>query len=153
MKTFFFFGEHLRLCPWSRTFLSLASRGSVLGKAVLGLGLGFFLCPWPWPRALFPRLHLCLISCICSWHTILFFSASKSLMKPFILQVSICFPISFFKIKCTILKRIFLHYTTFSFTKTSDFHKHPITQFVRQKNTNKKANKNLRFIKNYSAVR
>ena len=35
---FFFFGEHLRLCPWS---LALASRGSVLGKVVLGLG---FFC-------------------------------------------------------------------------------------------------------------
>ena len=43
--------------PWPRAFLSLASRVSVLGKAVLGLG--FFLCPWPWPRALCPRLHLC----------------------------------------------------------------------------------------------
>ena len=33
------------LCPWPRpqAFLSLASRGSVLGKAVLGLGLRFFL--------------------------------------------------------------------------------------------------------------
>ena len=43
MKNFcedlFFFGEHLRLCPWPwpRAFLSLASRGSVLGRAVLGL--------------------------------------------------------------------------------------------------------------------
>ena len=45
--------------PWPRAFLSLTSRGSVLGKAVLGLGLGFFLCPWPWPRALCSRLHLC----------------------------------------------------------------------------------------------
>ena len=35
------------LGPWPRAFLSLASRVSVLGKAVLGLGLGFFLCPWP----------------------------------------------------------------------------------------------------------
>ena len=43
--------------PWPQAFLSLASRGSVLAKAVLGLGLGFFLCPWP--RALCPRLHLC----------------------------------------------------------------------------------------------
>ena len=51
VKTFFFV-EHLRLCP-----CSLASRVSVLGKAVLGLG--FFLCPWPWPQALCPRLHLC----------------------------------------------------------------------------------------------
>ena len=41
---------------WPRASLSLASRGPVLGKAVLGLGLGFFLCPWP--QALYPRLHL-----------------------------------------------------------------------------------------------
>ena len=61
---FFFFWRALALCvlgpwPWPRAFLSLASRVSVLGKAVLGLG--FFLCPWPWPwpRALCPRLHLC----------------------------------------------------------------------------------------------
>ena len=58
-----FFLESTRACvlgpwPWPRAFLSLASRVSVLGKAVLGLGLGFFLCPWPWPRALCPRLHL-----------------------------------------------------------------------------------------------
>ena len=50
-RPFFFFGEGLRLCSWS-----LASRVSVLGKTVLGLG--FFLCPWPWPRALCSRLHL-----------------------------------------------------------------------------------------------
>ena len=37
LKNFCDFGEHLRLCPWS-----LASRVSVLGKAVLGLGLVFF---------------------------------------------------------------------------------------------------------------
>ena len=65
---FFFFLESTCACvlgPWPRAFLSLASRVSVLGKAVLGLGLGFFLCPWPWPRALCPRLHLwcqCLIN-------------------------------------------------------------------------------------------
>ena len=63
---FFFFWRALALCvlgpwPWPRAFLSLASRVSVLGKAVLGLGLGLFLCPWPWPRALCPRLHLCQI--------------------------------------------------------------------------------------------
>ena len=40
-KDLFFFGEHLRLCPWPRAFLSLASRVSVLGKAVLGLGFFF----------------------------------------------------------------------------------------------------------------
>ena len=66
VKTFcFFFLESTCACvlgpwPWPRAFLSLASRVSVLGKAVLGLGLGFFLCPWP--RALCPRLHLC---CLC----------------------------------------------------------------------------------------
>ena len=57
---FFFFFENTCACvlgPWPRAFLSLASRGSVLGRAVLGLG--FFLCPWPWSRALCPRLHLC----------------------------------------------------------------------------------------------
>ena len=47
VKTFFFFWRALALCvlspwPWPRAFLSLASRASVLGKAVLGLGLGFF---------------------------------------------------------------------------------------------------------------
>ena len=36
----------MRLCSWSlaSSILSLASRGSVLGKAVLGFGLGFFFC-------------------------------------------------------------------------------------------------------------
>ena len=48
VKTFFFL-ESTCACvlgpwPWPRAFLSLASRVSVLGKAVLGLGLGFFLC-------------------------------------------------------------------------------------------------------------
>ena len=42
------------LGPWPRAFPSLASRGSVLGKAVLGLEL--FLCSWP--RALCLQLHL-----------------------------------------------------------------------------------------------
>ena len=62
---FFFVLESTCACvlgpwPWPRAFLSLASRVSVLGKAVLGLslGLGFFLCHWPWPRALCPPLHL-----------------------------------------------------------------------------------------------
>ena len=39
LKNYFedlFFGVHLRLCPWS---LALASRSSVLGRAVLGLEL------------------------------------------------------------------------------------------------------------------
>ena len=45
MKTFFL--ESTCACvlgpwPWPRAFLSLASRVSVLGMAVLGLGLGFF---------------------------------------------------------------------------------------------------------------
>ena len=41
MKTFFFFWRALALGPWPRAFLSLVSRVSVLGKAVLGLG---FFC-------------------------------------------------------------------------------------------------------------
>ena len=45
----FFFWRALALCvlgpwPWPRAFLSLASRVSVLGKAVLGLGLGLEPC-------------------------------------------------------------------------------------------------------------
>ena len=36
-----FFGEHLRLCPWPRAFLSLASRESVL--VGLSLASDFFL--------------------------------------------------------------------------------------------------------------
>ena len=41
----FYFLESTCACvlgPWPRAFLSLASRVSVLGKTVLGLGLGFF---------------------------------------------------------------------------------------------------------------
>ena len=65
VKTFFFFLESTCACvlgPWPRAFLSLASRVSVLGKAVLGFGLEIFLCPWPWPRALCSRLHLCFLA-------------------------------------------------------------------------------------------
>ena len=42
-----FFFESTCACvlgPWSWAFMSLASRVSVLGRAVLGLGLGFFFC-------------------------------------------------------------------------------------------------------------
>ena len=58
LKTFFCFGEHLRLCPWS---LSLASSIPVLGLERVCPRQGclwprIFLCPWP--RALCPRLHL-----------------------------------------------------------------------------------------------
>ena len=69
LKTFFL--ENACACvlgpwPWPRAFLFLASRGSVLGKAVLGLGLGFLLCPWP--RALCPRLHLCNLHSVGTTH-------------------------------------------------------------------------------------
>ena len=61
---FFFFGEHLRFvslvlglglehsCPWPRECLSSE-------RLSLALASDFFLCPWPWPRAFCPRLHLC----------------------------------------------------------------------------------------------
>ena len=55
----FFFGEHLRLCPWS-----LALSIPVLGVERVCPRKGcswpwprIFL--WPWPRALCPLLHLC----------------------------------------------------------------------------------------------
>ena len=38
-------------CPWPREGLSSK-------RLSLALALDFFLCPWPWPRALCPRLHL-----------------------------------------------------------------------------------------------
>ena len=48
LKTFFFWRT------LASVSLALVSRGSVLG-----LGLEIFLCPWLWPRALCPRIHLC----------------------------------------------------------------------------------------------
>ena len=48
----FFFGEHLRLCPWS---LALASSISVLGLESVCPRKG---CPWPWPRIFFVSLAL-----------------------------------------------------------------------------------------------
>ena len=47
---FFFFGEHLRLCPWS-----LASSIPVLGLESVCPRKG---CPWPWPRIFFVSLAL-----------------------------------------------------------------------------------------------
>ena len=59
---FFFFGEHLRLCPWS---LALASSIPVPGLESVCPRKG---CPWPWPRALCPRLHLWFLSFIILYH-------------------------------------------------------------------------------------
>ena len=42
-------------CPWPRECLSSE-------RLSLALASDFFLCPWPWPRALCPRLHLCELS-------------------------------------------------------------------------------------------
>ena len=52
MKTFFFFEEHLCLCPWS---LALASSIPVLGLESVCHRKG---CPWPWPRIFFVSLAL-----------------------------------------------------------------------------------------------
>ena len=51
VKTFFF-GEHLRLCPW---FLALASGIPILGLESVCPRKG---CPWPWPRIFFVSLAL-----------------------------------------------------------------------------------------------
>ena len=48
------------LCPWS---LALASSISVLGLERVCPSSRIFLCPWPWPRALCLRLHLCRRVC------------------------------------------------------------------------------------------
>ena len=48
----FFFGEHLRLCPWS---LALASSIPVLGLERVCPRKG---CSWPWPRIFFVCLAL-----------------------------------------------------------------------------------------------
>ena len=66
MKTFFFFWRALALVslvlglglehsrPWPRKCLSSE-------RLSLALASDFFLCSWPWPRALCPRLHLWLV--------------------------------------------------------------------------------------------
>ena len=53
---FLFFGEHLRLCPWS---LALASSIPVLGLESVCPRKG---CPWPWPRIFFVSLASSLVS-------------------------------------------------------------------------------------------
>ena len=53
---FFYFGEHLRLCPWS---LALASSIPVLGLESACPRKG---CPWPWPRIFFVTLASSLVS-------------------------------------------------------------------------------------------
>ena len=64
LKTFFF-GEHLRLCPWP-----LASSIPVPGLERVCPRKGcpwprIFLCPWPW--ALCHRLHLCFTLSLYFW--------------------------------------------------------------------------------------
>ena len=56
----FFYGEHLRLCPWS---LALASSIPVLGLESVCPRKG---CPWPWPRIFFVSLALALASSLVS---------------------------------------------------------------------------------------
>ena len=76
-ENLFFFLESTCACvlgswPCPRAFLSLASRVSVLGKAVLGLGLGFFLCPWPPQTVSITRKQ--------SWKTITAFTLTSNHM-------------------------------------------------------------------------
>ena len=53
LQDIFFFGEHLRLCPWS---LALAASIPVLGLERVCPRKGCLL-PWPW-IFLCPRIHL-----------------------------------------------------------------------------------------------
>ena len=76
-----FFEEHLRLCPWS-----LALSFPVLGLEMVCPRKG---CPWPWPRALCPRLHLCIktissvsvLAIICQYKEKVSFNCDKSQSK------------------------------------------------------------------------
>ena len=58
LKTFYFVGEHLRLCPW---FLTLASSIFVLGLESVCPRKGCTR-PWSWPRIVFVSLALGLVS-------------------------------------------------------------------------------------------
>ena len=71
VKIFYFFGEHLRLCPWS---LALASSIPVLGLESVCPRKG---CPWPWPRIFF--VSLALASSLVSSTPPLFFILSYNL--------------------------------------------------------------------------
>ena len=87
LKTFFF-GEHLRLCPWPWpwAYQSLASRGSILGRVVLGLGLGFFVS-LALASSLVPSLHL--------WSWIIRQQNKKAIYtnKFLVLQLGLHFPV------------------------------------------------------------
>jgi len=52
------FKRALEFLAFPRAFLSLASWQPVLGNSVLGLGLGPFQSPWPWPRIFSESLAL-----------------------------------------------------------------------------------------------
>ena len=55
---------------WPRECLSSERLSLALASdffSVLGLGLGFFLCPWPWPRIFFVSLALASDFFLCPW--------------------------------------------------------------------------------------
>ena len=73
---FFFFGEHLALCPWS---LALASSIPVLGLESVCPRKG---CPWPWPWIFFVSLALALASSLVSSTPPLIGTVLKLLFNP-----------------------------------------------------------------------
>ena len=83
---FFFFGEHLRLCPWS---LALASSIPVLGLESVCPRKG---CPWPWPRIFFVSLALAS-SLVSSTPPLL--TSSQSISASDIVKCNFCLLISF----------------------------------------------------------
>ena len=118
MKTFFlfFFGEHLRLCPWS-----LASSIPVLGLESVCPRKGG---PWPWPRIFFVSLALAssLVSSTPPLHSIyrhIFFTDSLlklqqscNTLEFIIFQVILLFPFSVITVRIYVTC-LFLCYMTY----------------------------------------
>ena len=72
-------------CPWPREGLSSK-------RLSLALASDFFLCPWPWPRALCPRLHLWFL-CVLMYMGL--YRSVCVLMGPY---VSLLFPMRLYEV-------------------------------------------------------